>query len=210
MQTITQHQLLTAALAADPNTRDDIATNPALPWTAQDAIAVAGHIAQHWAGLCWDITPLVPEQLSRRIYGLRVNRPDDLTAPRLAVIHRELGTTHTWAPVVIELCGHIDCRNEALAGPGERCHEHTTDPTPRGEQPTYWAEQLAAAWASTHSPQGEQGRIAQVKRNAMIRGTLAGGLTKHRLHQFTGIARTTIDRVINPSVDDGDGDDDAA
>lgn len=34
-------------------------------------------------------------------------------------------------------------------------------------------------------------------RDAMVRRTRAAGLTKHRIHILSGIARTTIDRILN-------------
>jgi len=35
-------------------------------------------------------------------------------------------------------------------------------------------------------------------RDNMIRRARAAGITKHRIHALTGIARTTIDRILKP------------
>ena len=37
---------------------------------------------------------------------------------------------------------------------------------------------------------------AQADRDNLVRAALAAGFTKQRVHQLTGIARTTIDRII--------------
>ena len=44
-------------------------------------------------------------------------------------------------------------------------------------------------WAS-------QRRVADAARDAMVRQALAAGISKHRIYVLTGIARTTIDRII--------------
>ena len=47
------------------------------------------------------------------------------------------------------------------------------------------AEQLLSEWVMvTHD------------RDNRIRAAVAAGITKHRVHQLTGIARSTIDRVL--------------
>ena len=53
--------------------------------------------------------------------------------------------------------------------------------------------------------QQEQGRLeaeliewamAQADRDNLIRAALAAGVTKQRVHELTGIARTTINRIV--------------
>jgi hypothetical protein len=39
-------------------------------------------------------------------------------------------------------------------------------------------------------------------RDELIRAALAAGLSKHRIHQLSGIARTTIDRILDEGHDD--------
>jgi hypothetical protein len=43
---------------------------------------------------------------------------------------------------------------------------------------------------------GEQRRESDAARDDLIRAALAAGITKHRVFVLTGIARTTIDRII--------------
>jgi len=42
----------------------------------------------------------------------------------------------------------------------------------------------------------EQSRRIEAERDQLVRGAVARGITKHRVHVLTGIARTTIDRII--------------
>jgi hypothetical protein len=67
-----------------------------------------------------------------------------------------------------ELC---DCPNPR---PGRRFHCAAEEE--RGED-------LLIAWAS-------------VKRNDVVRAASAAGVSKNRIHVLTGIARTTIDRIL--------------
>jgi hypothetical protein len=46
------------------------------------------------------------------------------------------------------------------------------------------AEQALTAWAAAYA-----------RRDEIIRAALAAGVTKHRVHVLTGIARTTVDRI---------------
>ena len=50
------------------------------------------------------------------------------------------------------------------------------------------AEAALARWA-------QQRDEADAARDSLIRAALAAGITKHRIHVITGIARTTIDRI---------------
>ena len=56
------------------------------------------------------------------------------------------------------------------------------------------ARQEAAEAALTQWAQ--QRDEADAARDSLIRAALAAGITKHRIHVITGIARTTIDRII--------------
>jgi hypothetical protein len=38
-------------------------------------------------------------------------------------------------------------------------------------------------------------------RDALVRAALAAGVSKHRIHQLSGIARTTIDRIVSEAGD---------
>jgi hypothetical protein len=49
------------------------------------------------------------------------------------------------------------------------------------------AEQALIAWAS-------------VERDDLVRAAFAAGVSKHRIYSITGIARTTIDRILEPSM----------
>jgi hypothetical protein len=51
------------------------------------------------------------------------------------------------------------------------------------------ARDLLAAWAV------EQGAVAG-RRDEVVRTAVAAGLTKSEVHRLTGIARTTIDRIV--------------
>jgi hypothetical protein len=47
------------------------------------------------------------------------------------------------------------------------------------------AEQLLIEWAMTNRD-----------RDNLVRAAVASGVSKHRVHELTGIARTTIDRIL--------------
>jgi hypothetical protein len=49
------------------------------------------------------------------------------------------------------------------------------------------AEQALTAWAS-------------VERDELVRAAYAAGVSKNRIHTITGIARSTIDRILEPSM----------
>lgn len=48
----------------------------------------------------------------------------------------------------------------------------------------------------------ERQRELNETRNGLVRQALDWGLSKHRIHQLSGIARTTIDRIISESAED--------
>ena len=52
------------------------------------------------------------------------------------------------------------------------------------------AREMLAAWAA------EQGLVAG-RRDDVVRAAVAAGLSKSEVHRLTGIARTTIDRIVN-------------
>lgn len=39
-------------------------------------------------------------------------------------------------------------------------------------------------------------------RDELVRAALAAGVSKHRIHQLSGIARTTIDRIMAESTEE--------
>jgi hypothetical protein len=53
------------------------------------------------------------------------------------------------------------------------------------------ARELLAAWAA------EQDAVAG-RRDEVVRAAVAAGLSKSEVHRLTGIARTTIDRIVGP------------
>ncbi|MFJ1992999.1 RING finger protein [Streptomyces asiaticus] len=219
MTTITHRQLINDAIKAedtliatsgdDPHA--DIYVHIPHPgrgkktnWWPATAYATAGHIAQHWNSTT---APLTIEDGQFNRVWLRMEATPMHPAYRLEATQGE-GTE----PVTRELCGHTGCREIAPAGPGSRCPKHFTDDTPTGKGATYWAELAATAWAETNSPRGEAVQLADNVRNGIVIGGLEAGMTKHRLHQITGIARTTIDRIIEPqplAFDGSDDDEDA-
>jgi DNA-binding transcriptional regulator LsrR (DeoR family) len=54
------------------------------------------------------------------------------------------------------------------------------------------AEQDLTAWAAIHRD-----------RDRIVRSAHAAGVTKHRIHQITGISRVTIDRLLTTEPDKG-------
>jgi hypothetical protein len=60
------------------------------------------------------------------------------------------------------------------------------------------ARELLVAWAA------EQDAVAG-RRDAVVRAAVGAGLSKSEVHRLTGIARTTIDRIIgsDPAVEKG-------
>jgi hypothetical protein len=51
------------------------------------------------------------------------------------------------------------------------------------------AEQMLSEWV-----------IVTRDRDARVRAAVAAGITKHRVHQLTGIGRSTIDRILASPV----------
>ena len=60
------------------------------------------------------------------------------------------------------------------------------------------AREMLAAWAA------EQDLVAG-RRDDVVRAAVAAGLSKSEVHRLTGIARTTIDRIVNaaPAAEEG-------
>lgn len=44
---------------------------------------------------------------------------------------------------------------------------------------------------------GERSRVVAAERDPLVRGAVARGISKHRVHVLTGIARTTIDDILS-------------
>lgn len=198
--------LLRAALEDIPTTLNDPDPAPNARATATikpaTAAALAGHIYQHSPSAAR--TPLMIERI---VSPWRVC----LTASIGWKSRRILVGDHTdnlddESCLVLELCGHIGCDEAAPAGPGSRCSTHYADPVPEGWPSTYWAELGATAWAQAHNETGEVGILLRNQRNGVVMGSLAAGMDKSAIHRLTGIARSTIDRILTPerasSVDD--------
>lgn len=189
-----------ARLAVEALPTDSSVTFPApryhggtttVSWDPETALAVAGHICQHWGhGIATRRVTVEHE----RSFVVTLRHEEWYGTYRLRVRKLPEG------PQLTELCGHDGCDWEAPAGPGSRCAFHTTDPVPAGKEPTYWGRIAAEAWAAKHNPQGERGRLADNERNGVIIGGIRAGLKKKELHQITGIARTTIDRILDNTL----------
>jgi hypothetical protein len=64
------------------------------------------------------------------------------------------------------------------------------------------ARELLAAWAA------DQKAVAG-KRDDVVRAVVAAGVSKNEVHKVTGIARTTIDRIVGPGDEPPAGEDTA-
>jgi hypothetical protein len=60
------------------------------------------------------------------------------------------------------------------------------------------AREILTAWAA------DQGEVAS-RRDAVVRAAVAAGLSKSEIHRLTGIARTTIDRIVGTAPVPGEG-----
>jgi hypothetical protein len=58
------------------------------------------------------------------------------------------------------------------------------------------AREMLAAWAA------ERGAVA-ARRDEVVRAAVDAGLSKSEVHRLTGIARTTIDRIVGTSPEEG-------
>lgn len=165
-------------------------------WHPLVALAAAGHIVQHWTAGHRYRGPFEIES------GRHVGHAATLTSPATGTqpaLRMEGGGFPDQGDIwVRELCGHTGCTANAPAGPGSRCHDHLGDPAPDGQSATHWAQLAAAAWRRQHPTAGEEARLLDNDRRALITGATRAGLTKMELHRATGIARTTIDRIIDP------------
>jgi hypothetical protein len=61
------------------------------------------------------------------------------------------------------------------------------------------AREMLAAWAA------EQHDVT-ARRDQVVRDAVAAGLSKSEVHRLTGIARTTVDRIIDTAPAEGGGD----
>jgi hypothetical protein len=59
------------------------------------------------------------------------------------------------------------------------------------------AREMLTAWAA------EQGEVAS-RRDEVVRAAVAAGLSKSEVYRLTGIARTTIDRIVSPVREPGE------
>lgn len=159
------------------------------------AAALAGYVCQHTPSAC--SAPLTVERI---VSPWRACLTSNIGWKR----RRILVGDHTDDPgsescLIVELCGHVACTEEAPAGPGSRCSNHYTDPVPEGWEPTHWAELGITAWARTYRETGEEGTLVRNRRNGVVKGGIAAGVEKATIHRLTGIARSTIDRILDPA-----------
>ncbi|MEU8480994.1 hypothetical protein [Streptomyces hygroscopicus] len=161
-------------------------------WAPETALAVAGHICQHW-GIGVSTRRLIVERYRGFVVTLRYEVWHGTY--RLNVAELEDG------PQVAELCGRIDCTDPAPAGPSSRCSRHFGDPVPDSQQDTHWAQIAAEAWRAKYPTAGEEKVLLDNARNALVVGALAAGMRPMDLHRAMGIARTTIDRIDAPQPD---------
>lgn len=205
--TTTRTQLLEAAAAATREERRLTVNIPGvqypIKWDPELALAALGHMAQHWPSYVQEIaveggTPGAGAAILTGAHG-------DRGPLRIRVGLGEAPGT----AAVRELCGHPGCDNTAPAQAGTRCWEHFQDPAPAGETATYWAEQALTAWAEVHAaPTGEAASYADTVRRSLIHAARAAGMSKNRIHVVTGVARSTIDRIIDPPAPAAEADDD--
>lgn len=60
------------------------------------------------------------------------------------------------------------------------------------------AREMLTAWAADHD-------AVTVRRDQVVRDAVAAGLSKSEVYRLTGIARTTIDRIIDATLTEGGG-----
>ena len=60
------------------------------------------------------------------------------------------------------------------------------------------AREMLAAWAADHD-------AVTARRNQVVRDAVAAGLSKSEVYRLTGIARTTIDRIVDIAPAEGGG-----
>ena len=58
------------------------------------------------------------------------------------------------------------------------------------------AREVVTAWAAER-------RAVAGRRNEVVRAAVEAGLSKAEVHRLTGIARTTIDRIVSPAPVEG-------
>ena len=58
------------------------------------------------------------------------------------------------------------------------------------------AREILTAWAAER-------RSVASKRDEVVRAAVEAGLSKSEVHRLTGIARTTIDRIVGPAPGEG-------
>lgn len=162
-------------------------------WDPEMALAVAGHICRHW-GQGVATARLTIEHW--RTGWVSLAHEAWHGSYRLSCARVDAG------PQITELCGHIGCMWDAPAGPGSRCPEHFADRQLSDyHPPTHWAEIAAEAWRHQHPTVGEEKSMMDTARRCLVTGAMAVGMEKADLHRITGIARTTIDRILAPAPD---------
>ncbi|MEV8402569.1 hypothetical protein [Streptomyces niveus] len=176
---------------------DRVGDDVQVSWSAEMALAVAGHICQHW-GMGVSTRPLVIESARRSVITLRYEAWHGTY--RLAAYFDES------RPHIIERCGHSGCQ-WAAPRPGARCDEHFTDEVQEHQASTHWAEVAAEEWRRKHPTSGEDKTMLDNERNGLIKAAIGVGMKPMELHRRTGIARSTIDRILSPEVMTVEGDD---
>ncbi|WP_043463923.1 hypothetical protein [Kitasatospora sp. MBT66] len=162
-------------------------------WHPLVALAVAGHIVQHWSDGWQHKGPFEVETGSPIRRTAVLHYPG---TPRFASRRLMAGGHPDDGIRVRELCGHRTCMEDAPAGPGSRCPAHFGDPVEGAHwDHTRWARIAAEAWRTKHPTAGEEKVMLDNERNHLIAAALGVGMRPIDLHRATGIARTTIDRV---------------
>ncbi|MFE3601333.1 hypothetical protein [Streptomyces sp. NPDC059142] len=173
-----------------------------ISWAPETALAAAGHICQHWGDFSGISTRRLALEPARGFSVILRHKTGH-------GFYRIVVTEDVDGPDVGELCGHAGCPETAPAGAGSRCPDHVTDSVPHGADRAYWGVIAARAWARTCATTGEAGVRNQTRRDGVVSGGIAAGMQKIDIARITGIARTTIDRIIQgpPAVqaDDSDG-----
>ncbi|MGW4803030.1 hypothetical protein [Kitasatospora sp. NPDC004272] len=170
-------------------------------WHPLTALAVAGHICQHWAQGEGPRGPFVIEDgesasgwATLASYGtLRTG------SRRLRAGGGPWAETGIW---ITELCGHRHCNEPAPAGPGSRCPGHFADPDPSGKQGRHWANLAARAWQERYGAEGpEHPRRVEERRSwLVVEATAAGGMSAQAVATATGLAVDAVQEIVQRPI----------
>ncbi|MFB7673192.1 hypothetical protein ACFC26_17460 [Kitasatospora purpeofusca] len=167
-------------------------------WAPLVALAVAGHICQHWHGGNRQRGPfLIENGHAAGGWATLLALGDNGSASRRLQAGGSPWSEHGIR--VVELCGHRGCGEHAPAGPGSRCPGHFGDPAPRGERGTHWAEIAAQAWEERYGSNGDEHprRVAD-RRSWLVKSAVAAGMTEDELAAAAGLGGGAVDRILRP------------